>query len=340
VHELEISTINCLPVEYSDDDEDEEEYNDDEDEEEYNDDEDAEEHEDTVTRIRMNPTPLEVYDEQALGLDVLAQALGGLSNLTRVALVDPYNMGQGLQPWGLAMIQRGMEAPIKQYSGFEYVESAIRTLLKALIASRSKIRELGLLLGDISRGALHMSDELAAQISKSMKHLEHLHLSLNSMPNRHDEGSEEAEHQLWATTYPNFVGLFPQISRFTVDFDCEGEFCDKERFDWISETLRIPHLQIIEIRNTNCEIKSMLRLFQRHPTLKEIHIGPGFGAYVNYGPPEWHLLLRTAWSEMSLEKLVLKDIDIIGVRRGVDVIITDTLSLDKALEDITSGFGS
>jgi hypothetical protein len=254
------------------------------------------------------------------------------------------------------------------------VQLAIRTLLFASIANRSKIRSLGLLLkgpligGYITAGDLQTSDELALQISKSMKHLEHLHLVVGVennlvqtqwlpstlIPREKNPKEEEDEERQWTTTLPHFVGLFPQITWFTLDlsrytFNLSGYgawVVTQHPFNCLSKTLYLPNLQVLDIRRTACESHSLLRLLRRHPTLKEIYLEIELGKSTE----EWKSLMETIWSNMALHRLVLNNCSTIdgadkiqsmynackADENTIDVIITDIFSLDKALEAIAS----
>jgi hypothetical protein len=192
-----------------------------------------------------------------------------------------------------------------------------------------------------------------------MKHLEHLHLVLGvennfiqtqrfSFPSRliprekNFKEKEEEERQS-TTTLPHFVGLFPQIRRFTLDLGGFGAWVVTQyQFDCLSKTLYLPNLQIWDIRRTACETHSILRLLRRHPTLKEIYLEIELGKSTE----EWKSLIETIWSEVDLHRLVLDSCSTIGGEERIqgncynayeaDVVITDIFSLDKALEAIVS----
>jgi hypothetical protein len=127
------------------------------------------EEEDSETAGWTNPTPYEVHHEQAFDLVNLSQTLKGFSNLSSLALVKEY----AISPWGLAaMKRRNIGSPMVSRPSRLYVQLAIRMLLKALFASRSKIRTFSLQLKGplidnyITAGDVEISDELALQILK------------------------------------------------------------------------------------------------------------------------------------------------------------------------------
>jgi hypothetical protein len=228
-----------------------------------------------------------------------------------------------------------------------YVALAIRMLVKALIASRSKIRKLGLLLtgtegaliGDhITPFDLLMGDELAPRILKSMKHLEHLHLVLGVEQNPNKKRDEERQ---WATILPHFVSLFPQISLFTLDFDGTGAWVvSSYPFDCLSKALYLPNLQALDIIHTTCETYSLLQLLRRHQNLKEMYLEIELG----YSVQDWHSLIETIWLDSALDKLVINNCSTIGGVHSVqgsysgykeDVVITDIFSFEQAMATIT-----
>ena len=211
-----------------------------------------------------------LQDQKRLGQDgldttSLTRALTKLSNCKTICISDMN------RPWGAALHRRQTgifpTSSMGHVESIDFIKRTVRVVLTAIAASQVSLDHLDISPG-LNREAINpemlplWSDIGLSQSLSQLTLVTSLALMIKPDANQRSN--------VWAQQLLDFVGLFPALKNFSLDFDPRDE---DGGLGIISTSLFLPSLRVLSISGVNCAEDGLATIFLNHKdTLREVYL--------------------------------------------------------------------
>lgn len=240
----------------------------------------------------------------------LTRAMSGLYNCKTLLLTDAH------PPWGAVRMERevgelGRGLAHDAIGDESFVKHVIDVMLTAARESQLPVEELCIELGKeskISAGdpiSLHLLDSPPESIARrpDSNHLIGLTtLKLIASPVIEDESEEDEAAPGWPGNFSRFLGLFPQLSHFSLAFS--GDFDYGIASSCLLDVLSLPRLRKLELTRIDTVEAQLTGFLLRHEsTLEEVVLDK----VKMTGRISWTTLLEKSKQMPGVHSMTLKD---------------------------------
>ncbi|KAK1641514.1 hypothetical protein BDP81DRAFT_419133 [Colletotrichum phormii] len=259
------------------------------------------------------------FFSQKLHMSLLAEALSGLENCTRVGIDDT------TRPWGAFRLgRRAGTLPSRFVSdllpnSMIHAAVSIRTLLYAVVQSRLPIEQMFIEFGDMMAGCtcvtptmLLLPSPLEMAVKSRLETVSNLRLIVNPTPSHAGFDPEtinslpatdpiRGESSGWVANLLRFLGLFKALSDLSLCFMTRDE---RHQFPELSQLLFIPGLQALRLEYLDCTAGELTGLLKKHQETLRV-VGLESVNLIGGGLDSWLCVLRSLRHELSVEAVYL-----------------------------------